>query len=113
VHGPVRLDPVRGIARSGHRIVTLTARERSVLELFLRTPGTTLTVDAIAAAAWPGATRPQRATVVTCVGSLRRKLEAGGEPRLLKTVRGVGYLLCDPAAPGHEAPHAPTGVAGR
>jgi two-component system response regulator MprA len=77
----------------GQRRVELTPREFALLELFLRNPGLVLSRAVILERVWgfdfPAASR----VLEVYAGHLRRKLEAGGEARLLQTVRGVGYVL--------------------
>ena len=77
----------------GQRRVELTRREFALLELFLRNPGLVLSRAVILERVWgfdfPAASR----VLEVYAGHLRRKLEAGGEARLLQTVRGVGYVL--------------------
>jgi two-component system response regulator MprA len=80
-------------AGRGGRPIELTRTEFRLLELFLRHPGQVLTREVISERVWSyqfgGTSNP----VDVYVGYLRRKLEAGGEPRLLHTVRGFGYVL--------------------
>ncbi|HYM16799.1 MAG TPA: response regulator transcription factor [Dehalococcoidia bacterium] len=88
----LRLDPaVRGAWR-GDRAIELTATEFELLEHFLRHPRQVLTREQLLDAVWKG--EPESDNVVAVyVGYLREKLERGGEPRLLHTVRGAGYAL--------------------
>jgi two-component system response regulator MprA len=77
----------------GQRRVELTRREFALLELFLRNPGLALSRSVILERVW-GVDFPAASRVLDVyVGHLRRKLAAGGEERLLQTVRGVGYVL--------------------
>ena len=79
--------------RRGGRQMTLTRTEFSLLELFLRRPRRVLERSFILEEVW-GFDFPTTAnSLEVYVGYLRRKTEAGGEPRLLHTVRGVGYVL--------------------
>ena len=83
--------PSRGAWR-GARSMTLTATEFDLLEHFMRHPRQVLTREQLLDAVWKG--EPDGDNVVAVyVGYLRQKLEADAEPRLLHTVRGVGYLL--------------------
>jgi two-component system response regulator MprA len=83
--------PSRGAWR-GKRSMTLTATEFDLLEHFMRHPRQVLTREQLLDAVWKG--EPEGDNVVAVyVGYLRQKLEAGGEPRLLHTVRGAGYAL--------------------
>lgn len=87
------LDRSAHECRRGPRPVDLTAQEFALLEHFLRHPRQVLRRAALLAAVWglPAATASN--VVDVYVGYLRAKLESGGEPRLLHTVRGVGYVL--------------------
>jgi len=83
--------PSRGAWR-GTRSITLTATEFDLLQHFMRHPRQVLTRDQLLEAVWKG--EPESDNVVAVyVGYLRQKLEEGGEPRLLHTVRGAGYAL--------------------
>jgi DNA-binding response OmpR family regulator len=87
------LDPAtRGVARGGRRI-TLTAREYALLEYFLRNIGRVLTRPMITQHVWGMDFDPESNVVDVYVGYLRRKIDGEGEPRLLQTVRGAGYML--------------------
>jgi len=89
----VELDPsTREVRRNGEPI-ELTRTEFSLLELFLRNPRQVLTRDLIVDRVWGSDFGPTSNSLEVYVGYLRRKLEAGGEPRLIHTVRGVGYAL--------------------
>ncbi len=79
--------------RRGEREMTLTRTEFSLLELFMRRPRRVLERSFILEEVW-GFDFPTTAnSLEVYVGYLRRKTESGGEPRLLHTVRGVGYVL--------------------
>ncbi|HEX7716215.1 MAG TPA: response regulator transcription factor [Marmoricola sp.] len=79
--------------RRGERSITLTRTEFSLLELFLRRPRRVLERSFILEEVW-GFDFPTTAnSLEVYIGYLRRKTEAEGEPRLLHTVRGVGYVL--------------------
>ena len=79
--------------RRGDRMMTLTRTEFSLLELFLRRPRRVLERSFILEEVW-GFDFPTTAnSLEVYVGYLRRKTEAEDEPRLLHTVRGVGYVL--------------------
>ena len=76
----------------GDRELQLTAREFDLLFHFLRHPRQVLTREQLLDAVWRG--EPESDNVVAVyVGYLRQKLEEDGSPRLLHTVRGVGYAL--------------------
>ena len=61
--------------------------------MFARHPGQVLSRDQLLALVWGYTTDVETNVVDVFVGYLRRKLEAGGEPRILHTVRGVGWAL--------------------
>ena len=86
------LEPASREAWRGPRAVILTATEFDLLEHFLRHPRQVLTREQLLDAVWHG--EPQNDNVVAVyVGYARQKLEAGGETRLLHTIRGAGYSL--------------------
>ena len=79
--------------RRGERLVELTRTEFTLLEMFLRRPRRVLERSFILEEVW-GYDFPTTAnSLEVYVGYVRRKTEAGGEPRLIHTVRGVGYVL--------------------
>ncbi len=82
----------REVARGGHP-VGLTAKEFDLLELFMRHPRQVLTRDIIYERVWGYDFGGESNIVEVYIRYLRAKLEAGGAPRLLQTVRGVGYAL--------------------
>ena len=87
------LDPTTREVTRGGRAIRLTRTEFSLLELFLRHPRQVLDRARILEEVW-GYDFPTTAnSLEVYVGYLRRKTEAGDEPRLLHTVRGVGYSL--------------------
>jgi DNA-binding response OmpR family regulator len=87
------LDPAtREVRRSARRIV-LTAREHGLLEYFMRNAGRVLTRPMLAEHVWGLDFDPESNIVDVYVGYLRRKIDGPGEPRLLQTVRGAGYVL--------------------
>ena len=79
--------------RRGDRLVELTRTEFMLLELFLRNPRQVLTRSLIFERVWGYDFGPSSNALDVYMGYLRRKTEAGGEPRLIQTVRGVGYVL--------------------
>lgn len=82
----------REVARGGRRI-SLTRTEFSLLELFMRHPRQVLTRSRILEDVWGYDFPTSGNALEVYVGYLRRKTEAGGEPRLIHTMRGVGYAL--------------------
>jgi two-component system response regulator MprA len=89
----LELDPVSFEVRRGERAIELTRTEFLLLELFLRHPRQVLTRSIIFENVWGYDFGPRSNSLEVYMGYLRRKTEAGGEPRLLHTVRGVGYVL--------------------
>src|SRR5439155_22425396 len=94
--GDLRLDPSTREVFRGARDVERTRREFDLLETFLRHPRQVLTREQLLARVWGYDFDTDTNAVDVYVGYLRRKLEAAGEPRLLHTVRGVGYALREP-----------------
>jgi two-component system response regulator MprA len=94
-YADLTLDPTTREVRRGDRSISLTRTEFSLLELFLRHPRQVLERSQILEEVW-GFDFPTSAnSLEVYVGYLRRKTEASDEPRLLHTVRGVGYVLRD------------------
>ncbi len=87
------LDPTTRQARRGDRDIELTAKEYDVLELFMHHPRQVLTRDIIYDRIWGYDFGGESNIIEVYVRYLRAKLEAGGEPRLIYTLRGVGYVL--------------------
>jgi two-component system response regulator MprA len=83
-------------AKRGDRVFTLTRIEFDLLELFMRHPRQVLTREVILDRVWGYTFDSGTNSLAVYVGYLRRKSEAGDEPRLLHTVRGVGYVLREP-----------------
>ncbi|MEA2355087.1 MAG: two-component system, OmpR family, response regulator MprA [Solirubrobacteraceae bacterium] len=90
------LDLLAHEARRGDMRIELTRTEFSLLEVFLRHPRQVLTRSAIFEHVWGYDFGAASNTLGVYIGYLRRKTEADGEPRLLHTVRGVGYVLREP-----------------
>ncbi len=87
------MEPATRDVRRGGREIPLTRTEFTLLEMFLRRPRRVLERSFILEEVW-GYDFPTTAnSLEVYVGYLRRKTEAEGEPRLLHTVRGVGYVL--------------------
>ncbi|HET9516738.1 MAG TPA: response regulator transcription factor, partial [Actinoplanes sp.] len=89
----IELDLATREVRRGDRPIRLTRTEFSILEVFLRHPRQVLTRQIMFARVWGYDFGETSNSLHVYLGYLRRKLEAGGEPRLLHTVRGVGYVL--------------------
>ena len=96
VFGDLELDPgTREVRRDGEPI-DLTRTEFSLLELFMRNPRQVLTRSIIFERVWGYDFGFGSNSLDVYIGYLRRKTEAGGRPRLVQTVRGVGYALREP-----------------
>jgi two-component system response regulator MprA len=91
--GDLELDPDAYAARMGGREVELTRTEFQLLELFMLNPRRVLTSELIYDRVWGYDFGPSGNALRVYIGYLRRKLEANGEPRLIQTVHGVGYVL--------------------
>jgi two-component system, OmpR family, response regulator MprA len=89
----LELDPLAHEARRGGRRLELTRTEFLLLEVLLRNPRQVVTRTAIFDRVWGYDFGPASNSLEVYVGYLRRKTEAAGEPRLIHTVRGVGYAL--------------------
>jgi two-component system, OmpR family, response regulator MprA len=94
----LELDPVARQVRRGGREIELSRTEFNLLELFLEHPRQVLTRSQIFERVWGYDFGSNSNALGVYMGYLRRKTEAGEEPRLLHTVRGVGYVLRDRAA---------------
>jgi two-component system response regulator MprA len=89
------MDRTAHEVRRGTRLIELSRTEYSLLELLLLHPRQVLTRSTIFERVWGYDFGPTSNSLGVYVGYLRRKLEEAGEPRLLHTVRGVGYVLRD------------------
>jgi two-component system response regulator MprA len=89
----VVLDPNLIEVRRGTRVLDLTRTEYLLLELFLRNPGRVLTRSIIFTEVWGYDFGEASNSLGVYIGYLRRKLEAAGEPRIIHTARGFGYVL--------------------
>jgi two-component system response regulator MprA len=92
----LELDPTAHEVRRGGRLIELTRTEFLLLELFLHHPRQVLTREQIFDRVWGYDFGPASNSLEVYVGYLRRKTEAAGEPRLVHTVRGFGYVLRSP-----------------
>jgi two-component system, OmpR family, response regulator MprA len=90
------LDPTSRDVWRGDRRIELTRTEYGLLELFLAHPRQVLTRSQIFEQVWGYDFGSSSNSLGVYMGYLRRKTEEGGEPRLLHTVRGVGYVLRTP-----------------
>ncbi len=87
------LDPAARTVHRGGRLVELTRTEFALLELLLRNAGRPIPRDVIMDRVWGWDSEPTSNSLEVFIGYLRRKTESEGEPRLIHTVRGVGYVL--------------------
>jgi two-component system response regulator MprA len=90
------LDPTTHAVVRGGRPIELTATEFTLLELFLNHPREVLPRAFIFTTVWGFDFGSSSNTLNVRIGELRRKLETGGKPRLIHTVRAVGYVLREP-----------------
>lgn len=87
------LDPATRSVTRGAEPITLTNREFALLEYFLRNPGRVLTRAMIADRVWDYNFDTGTNVIDVYVNYLRKKIDAGREPKLLHTVRGAGYVM--------------------
>ncbi|HYH57890.1 MAG TPA: response regulator transcription factor [Thermoleophilaceae bacterium] len=89
----LRLNPAQHQAFRGERQLDLTQREFELVEYLMRNERLVVSRDTLLQDVWGYVSPGETNTVDVFVSNLRRKLEAHGEPRLLHTVRGAGYVL--------------------
>jgi two-component system, OmpR family, response regulator MprA len=92
-YADLELDRAERCARRGDRQLDLTKIEFSLLELLMSRPRKVLSRDRIFTEVWGYDPAYASNSLEVYIGYLRRKTEAGGEPRLIHTVRGIGYVL--------------------
>ena len=92
----VTVNPTAREVRRGDQPIELTAREYDLLEFLMRHPRQVLSRDTIFERVWTSDYAGESNVIDVHVMRLRDKLEAGGRPRLIHTVRGVGYVLREP-----------------
>ncbi len=93
VVGDLQLNPDTREVERGDRAIDLTSREFELLEHLMRNERLVVSRDKLLEEVWEYAPFSETNTVDVFISNLRRKLEAGGEPRLLHTIRGSGYVL--------------------
>lgn len=93
----LELDTGTRIAHRGPREISLSTTEYELLALFMRRPRQVLTRDIIMERVWGYDFEGESNVLEVYVGYLRNKLEANGEPRILHTMRGAGYVLREKA----------------
>ena len=91
--GDLILDPARRTVARGGAKIELTPREFTLLDYFMRNPGRVLTRTMIAERVWDYSFDTSTNVIDVYVNYLRKKIDSGREPRLLHTIRGVGYVL--------------------
>jgi DNA-binding response OmpR family regulator len=91
--GDLSLNPGTREVKRGDRKITLTRTEFTILELLMRHSGRVLSRDTLIDAVWGGNTDIESNTLDAFMRLLRAKIEAPGEPKLLHTIRGVGFSL--------------------
>jgi two-component system, OmpR family, response regulator MprA len=96
VVGDLRLNPDSREAFRGDRELELTAREFELLEYLMRNERIVVSRQALLDEVWGYHPFAETNTVDVFVSNLRRKLEQGGEPRVLHPIRGAGYVLREP-----------------
>ena len=96
----LELDTGSRVARRGAREIALSTTEYELLQLFMRRPRQVLTRDVIMERVWGYDFEGESNVLEVYIGYLRNKLEAKGEPRLIHTVRGAGYVLREEKADG-------------
>ncbi|MCK8673504.1 response regulator transcription factor [Rhodococcus sp. HM1] len=94
--GDLELDPAGRRVHLAGVPVELTKREFELLEVLARNTGIVLTRERLLSLVWGYDFDSDTNVVDVFVGYLRRKLEAGGAPRLVHTVRGVGFVMREP-----------------
>jgi DNA-binding response OmpR family regulator len=87
------LDTMERVARRGERRIELTAREFRLLEYLMRSPGRICTRMMIFEKVWDYSFDPGTNLIDVYVRKLREKIDEGCEPKLLHSVRGVGYVM--------------------
>jgi two-component system response regulator MprA len=92
----LELRPLEHTVSRGRREIALTRTEFLLLELFIRHPRQVLTRSQIFERVWGYDFGASSNSLEVYVGYLRRKLEAGGEQRLVQTIRGLGYVRREP-----------------
>jgi two-component system, OmpR family, response regulator MprA len=90
-YGDLTVDPLTRTGRRGGRSLEFSRTEFALLELLLRHRGQVLPREVIMDRVWGADFGPGSNSLAVYIGYLRRKLDAGGEPRLVHTVHGVGY----------------------
>ncbi|MEH6377865.1 response regulator transcription factor [Streptomyces sp. KLMMK] len=93
--GDLTVDPATRTGDRGGVPLEFTRTEFALLDVLLRHPGQVLPREVIQERVWGTDFGPDSNSLAVYIGYLRRKLEAGGAPRLLHTVHGIGYRLAE------------------
>src|SRR5271165_4017891 len=91
--GPLEIELIARTARRGERVLELLPTEFKLLEYFMRRPGQTITRTMLLEDIWHYRLLPQTNLVDVHVGNLRRKMDAAGEPSLIRSIRRSGFVL--------------------
>lgn len=94
----LQLDPARHSVTRGERSLDLTKTEFELLDRLMRQPGIVLSRATLYEEVWGYDFGDDSKSLDVHISYLRRKLEEGGEPRIIQTVRGVGYVLREDAS---------------
>ena len=92
-HGDVKLDRLKHKAWRGDRELSLTAKEFQLLEHFMLKPEQIVRRTELLEKVWDLLSEPDSNVIDVHIGNLRRKLTEAGDPQVIETVRGVGFLL--------------------
>lgn len=101
--GDLELDTVQRLVKRGDRVIDLSPKEFSLLEYLMRHPQQVLSRTQIAQHVWSFDFYSDFKVIDVYIGYLRRKIELKDQPRLIKTVRGVGYCLSPETDPAPES----------
>jgi two-component system response regulator MprA len=93
VYEDLKLDPSARTVHRGDREVLLTAKQFDLLATLMEHPNQVLSYDTIMQRVWGGQFRGESNVLAVTVSTVRKALEEDGEPRLIQTVRGIGYVL--------------------
>ncbi len=94
--GPLRLDPQRYLVELDGAVVDLTRTEFEILHLLMRNVGIVLERGVMYDRIWGFDFESSSRSLDVHVGYLRRKLEDGGHPRMIETIRGIGFVIRPP-----------------
>ena len=92
-YGDIELDRLKHVAKRGHTVLTLTAKEFQLLEQLLLRPETVLRRTQLLEKVWDLQIDPDSNVIDVHMGNLRRKLHEAGGGLMIHTIRGVGYIL--------------------